>query len=74
MEPVEAKDATRAGPSRAQREDFKATSDPALQSGGRSDVKLLDYAQLYNLWERQQWATQDIDFSQDRTDWHERIP
>jgi ribonucleoside-diphosphate reductase beta chain len=74
VEPVEAKDATRTGPSRAKREDFRATSDPALQEGNRSDVKLLDYGQLYNLWERQQWATQDLDFSQDRIDWHERIP
>jgi ribonucleoside-diphosphate reductase beta chain len=74
MEPVEAKDATQAGPSRASREDFRATSDPALQEGGRSDVKLLDYTQLYNLWEKQQWLTQDLDFSQDRIDWHERIP
>src|SRR5512132_3869380 len=74
MEPVEAKDATQSGPSRAQREDFRATSDPALQRGDRSDVKLLDYTQLYNLWERQQWATQDLDFSQDRIHWHERIP
>ena len=74
MEPVEAKDATQSGPSRAQREDFRATSDPALQRGDRSDVKLLDYTQLYNLWEKQQWLTQDLDFSQDRVDWHERIP
>src|SRR4029450_10912346 len=74
MEPVEAKDATQSGPSRTQREGFRATSDPALQRGDRSDVKLLDYTQLYNLWERQQWATQDLDFSQDRVDWHERIP
>ena len=74
MEPVEAKDATETGPSRAKREDFRATSDPALQEGNRSDVKLLDYTQLYNLWERPQWATQDLDFTQDRIDWHERIP
>jgi ribonucleoside-diphosphate reductase beta chain len=74
VEPVEAKDATRTGPSRAQREDFRATSDPALQRGDRSDVKLLDYTQLYNLWEKQQWRTQDLDFSRDRIDWHERIP
>jgi ribonucleoside-diphosphate reductase beta chain len=74
VEPVEAKDATQTGPSRAQREDFRATSDPALQQGDRSDVKLLDYGQLYNLWEKQQWRTQDLDFSQDRIDWHERIP
>ena len=74
MEPVEAKDATQTGPSRAQWEDFRATSDPALQKGDRSDVKLLDYTQLYNLWEKQQWKTQDLDFSQDKVDWHERIP
>ena len=30
--------------------------------------------QLYNLWEKQQWLTQDLDFTQDRVDWHERIP
>jgi ribonucleoside-diphosphate reductase beta chain len=71
MEPTEAKEATR---SRTQREDFRATSDPALQEADRSEIKLLDYTQLYNLWERQQWATQDLDFSQDRIDWHERIP
>jgi ribonucleoside-diphosphate reductase beta chain len=67
-------EATQTGPSRATREDFRATSDPALQEGGRADVKLLDYTQLYNLWEKQQWLTQDLDFSQDRIDWHERIP
>jgi ribonucleoside-diphosphate reductase beta chain len=37
-------------------------------------VHLLDYPELYALWERQQWRTQDIDFSRDRVDWHERIP
>src|SRR5919204_3582279 len=67
-------DATQTGPSRTQREDFRATSDPALQEEGRSAVKLLDYGQLYNLWEKQQWLTQDLDFSQDKVDWHERIP
>jgi ribonucleoside-diphosphate reductase beta chain len=36
-------------------------------------VKLLAPQQLYELWERQQWRTQDLDFSQDRIDWHERI-
>jgi ribonucleoside-diphosphate reductase beta chain len=71
---MEAGEATRKGPSRAGREDFRATSDPALQeSADRGNSKLLDYAALYNLWERQQWATQDLDFSQDKVDWHERI-
>jgi ribonucleoside-diphosphate reductase beta chain len=61
--------------SRTEREDFKETSDPALQkSAERGAAKLLDYTQLYELWERQQWLTQELDFSQDRIDWHERIP
>ncbi len=59
---------------RTQREDFQATSDPALlESADRGEVELLDYDQLYNLWERQQWATQDLDFSQDKIDWNERF-
>jgi ribonucleoside-diphosphate reductase beta chain len=60
---------------RTERADFQATSDPAvLESADRGEVHLLDYAELYRLWERQQWRTQDIDFTQDRIDWHERIP
>jgi ribonucleoside-diphosphate reductase beta chain len=60
---------------RTQRADFQATSDPAvLESADRGEVHLLSYAELYKLWERQQWRTQDIDFSRDRVDWHERIP
>src|SRR5688572_23933443 len=59
---------------RTQRTDFQATSDPGLlASADRGEAKLLDYRQLYELWERQQWATQDLDFTQDRIDWHERI-
>src|SRR5215218_11123471 len=59
---------------RTQRTDYQATSDPALMaSADRGEAKLLGYRQLYELWERQQWATQDIDFTQDRIDWHERI-
>ena len=61
--------------SRTEREDFKETSDPALErSADRGAAKLLDYTQLYELWERQQWLTQELDFTQDRVDWHERIP
>jgi len=52
----------------AEREDFLATGDPAL-----GNVELLGYQALYELWERQQWATQDVDFTQDRADWHERF-
>jgi ribonucleoside-diphosphate reductase beta chain len=56
---------------RTERDDFQATRDPALMEGAdRGEVNLLDYSQLYNLWERQQWRTQDIDFSQDRIDWN----
>jgi ribonucleoside-diphosphate reductase beta chain len=71
---VEAKAPTARTMSSMYREDFQATSDPALQeSADRGKAKLLGYGELYKLWERQQWATQDIDFSRDRVDWHERI-
>jgi ribonucleoside-diphosphate reductase beta chain len=60
---------------RTDRDDFQATSDPGLMHGADSgQVNLLSYSQLYELWERQQWRTQDLDFTQDRIDWHERIP
>jgi ribonucleoside-diphosphate reductase beta chain len=56
---------------RSERLDFRATSDPALlESADRGEVHLLSYRQLYELWERQQWAVQDLDFTQDRIDWH----
>ena len=49
---------------------FEETTDPALQeSADRGQVELLDYRQLYLLWERQQWRTQEIEFEQDREDW-----
>jgi ribonucleoside-diphosphate reductase beta chain len=57
------------------REDLAATSDPALQAGAdRGEAHLLSYNELYRLWERQQWSVYELDFSQDRIDWHERIP
>src|SRR4029079_12042147 len=60
--------------SRTERLDFQATSDPALlASADRGESHLLSYGKLYALWERQQWATQDLDFSRDREDWHERM-
>jgi len=61
--------------SRTEREDFQATADPALMEAAdtTADVKLLDYEELYMLWERQQWQTQELDFTRDREDWHERI-
>src|SRR3954471_18928518 len=55
---------------RTERADFQATRDPGLmESADRGQVNLLSYQQLYLLWEKQQWRTQDIDFSQDRRDW-----
>lgn len=59
---------------RTERVDFRATSDPALlESADRGETNLLNYRELYGLWERQQWAVGDLDFAQDRIDWHERI-
>jgi ribonucleoside-diphosphate reductase beta chain len=56
---------------RTDRDDFQATRDPGLMHGADSGhVNLLSYSQLYELWERQQWRTQDLDFTQDRVDWH----
>jgi ribonucleoside-diphosphate reductase beta chain len=50
---------------------FRETSDPALEeSADRGETQLLSYRDLYLLWERQQWRTQDIDFTQDREHWH----
>src|SRR5688572_23495304 len=49
---------------------FNETADPALlESADRGLTELLDYRKLYELWERQQWLTQELDFSQDREDW-----
>ena len=65
---------TEHAPPRTDRVDFRATSDPALQeSADRGEANLLTYRELYELWERQHWAVQDLDFTQDRIDWHERI-
>jgi len=60
---------------RTERADFQATADPALNEAAdrTADIKLLGYGELYDLWERQQWQTQELDFSRDREDWHERI-
>jgi ribonucleoside-diphosphate reductase beta chain len=60
---------------RTERADYQETADPALNEAAdrTADIKLLGYGELYDLWERQQWQTQELDFSQDRVDWHERI-
>ena len=67
---MEAKEAT-GTQSRTERADFQATADPALNEAAdrTADVKLLTDEELYGLWERQQWQTQELDFSQDREDW-----
>jgi len=56
---------------RTGRADFQATADPALiaDADRTADVKLLTYGELYALWERQQWQTQELDFGRDREDW-----
>ncbi|MEA2474120.1 MAG: ribonucleoside-diphosphate reductase beta chain, partial [Thermoleophilaceae bacterium] len=60
---------------RMERDDFQATSDPAVQSAADSGGgTLLSYEKLYQLWERQHWSVHAIDFTQDRHDWWERIP
>src|SRR5260221_11554575 len=71
---MEAKEAT-GTQSRTERADFQATADPALNEAAdrTADIKLLTYEELYMLWERQQWQTQELDFSRDREDWQERI-
>ena len=33
------------------------------------DIKLMTPQQLYELWERQQWLSQEIDFTKDKKDW-----
>jgi ribonucleoside-diphosphate reductase beta chain len=71
---MEAKPATGTR-ARTERADYQETADPALNEAAdrTADIKLLGYGELYDLWERQQWQTQELDFSQDRFDWHERI-
>ncbi len=71
---MEAKEAT-GTQSRTERADFQATADPALNEAAdrTANIKLLSYGELYDLWERQQWQTQELDFTRDREDWHERI-
>src|SRR5436853_1225294 len=57
------------------RADLTASSDPALQAAAdRGEANLLSYTELYRLWERQHWSVYALDFTQDRIDWHERIP
>jgi ribonucleoside-diphosphate reductase beta chain len=34
-----------------------------------ANIQLMTPRQLYELWERQAWASHEIDFTQDRRDW-----
>src|SRR3954462_520769 len=36
-------------------------------------TKQIDYADLYARWEKGNWRATELDFSQDRIDWHERM-
>lgn len=45
--------------------DVATISDPAKLS----KVELMDPQQLYELWEKQNWISAEIDFEQDRADW-----
>ena len=46
-----------------------ATATPANRSAA-ADV---DYADLYRRWELGNWSATEIDFTQDRIDWHEKL-
>jgi ribonucleoside-diphosphate reductase beta chain len=43
--------------------------DVVLQEIDHGLVRLPTYLELYQRWERQQWRTQDIDFSEDQVQW-----
>ena len=51
--------------------DLTAQGDVGTLSDERqlASVTLMDPQQLYGLWERQQWQSQAIDFTQDSADW-----
>src|SRR3954471_14396504 len=38
-----------------------------------SSTEQISYADLYARWEKGNWCATEIDFSQDRIDWHERL-
>lgn len=51
--------------------DFMVQGDPGTLETDDSmqNIKLMTPRELYMLWEKQQWASQDIDFTQDKKDW-----
>jgi ribonucleoside-diphosphate reductase beta chain len=52
-------------------EDLTQQGDPGtLETEAQATkIKLMNPQKLYELWERQQWLSQDIDFSKDKEDW-----
>ncbi len=52
-------------------EDLAQQGDPGTleKEEQARQIKLMDPQKLYGLWERQQWRSQEIDFSQDKEDW-----
>jgi len=52
-------------------EELAQQGDPGtLESEEQAQqIKLMDPQKLYELWERQQWLSQEIDFTQDKKDW-----
>lgn len=43
--------------------------DVVLDEIDRGLVRLPSYQELYQRWEKQQWSTQDLDFTEDRVQW-----
>jgi ribonucleoside-diphosphate reductase beta chain len=52
-------------------DELMVQGDPGtVQDEGKArQLKLSDPAKLYDLWERQQWQVQELDFTQDRQHW-----
>ena len=53
-------------------EDLALQGDPGTleQEDQARKIKLMGPQKLYELWERQQWQSQEIDFTKDVEDWH----
>lgn len=51
--------------------DLARQGDPGTLESDQAarNLKLMSPFELYSLWEKQQWISQEIDFSQDRRDW-----
>jgi ribonucleoside-diphosphate reductase beta chain len=53
--------------------DYTTQGDVATISDEKrlADIRLMTPRELYRLWERQNWSSAEIDFTQDRRDWEE---